>query len=96
MPTKKATTGKKTGGRKGGAKIDFGVGGVAALEADPPIVIQGGGSIDMDVPPRFKEKSTGPKGKKFKDDLGTLDSVVIDDAVTIKLKPTSKIVINYR
>jgi hypothetical protein len=92
MPTKKGTTGKKTGGQKGGAKIDF---GVAALEADPPIVIQGGGSIDMDVPPKFKEKSSSPSGKKFKNEFGDLDSVVIDDAVTIKLKPTSKIVINY-
>jgi hypothetical protein len=95
MPTKKATTGKKTGGRKGDAKIDSGVGGVAALEADPPIIIQGGGSIDLDVPSKFKEKSSGPNGKKFKNDLGNLESIVIDDAVTIKLKPTSKIVINY-
>jgi hypothetical protein len=95
MPTKKATTGKKTGPRKGGAKIDFGTGGDAALEADPPIVVQGGGSIDMDVPSKFKEKSSGPHGKKFKNEFGDLDSVVIDDAVTIKLKPTSKIVINY-
>lgn len=95
MPTKKAATGYQTGNKKSAAKINSSVGGAPALDADPPIIIQGGGSIYMDVPPKFKEKSSGPGGKKFKHDLGYLDSIVIDDTVTIKLNPTSKIVVNY-
>lgn len=65
-----------------------------SFDSDPPIVIQGGGSVDMDVPSKFKEKSSGSKGKRFKHDIGNLVSIVIDGKTT-PLNKNSRIEINY-
>lgn len=66
-----------------------------AAESDPPIIVQGGGSVDLDLPPKFKEKNHGPKGKKFKNDTGNLASIEIDGQ-SYSLTPTSRIVINFK
>lgn len=67
------------------------------LPVDPPIIVQGGGSIEMNLPPNFAAQQTGPGGgKHFKHNLGKLTTLVIDDPpTTVTLKPNSKITINY-
>jgi hypothetical protein len=71
----------------GGGDISF---------TDPPIIIQGGGSIDVDVPEKFKEKGSGKKGGKYKGETQNLVSVVIDGGAPITVKADSKIEINYK
>ncbi len=66
-----------------------------AAEGDRPIIVQGGGSVDVDVPPKFKEKSSGPNGKNFKSDTNNLASIQIDDGKPIPLNKNSKIIINF-
>ena len=83
-------------GSKGGAGLLPGPAPAPDADTEPPIIVQGGGSIDMNVPPRFRDHGTGSHGKKFKDAAGTLESVVIDDTTTIKLKPDSRIEIRYK
>ena len=68
---------------------------VLAAEGDKPIIVQGGGSVDLDVPSKFKEKSSGPNGKKFKSDTNNLASIQIDDGKPIPLNKNSKIIINF-
>ncbi|MDT7541229.1 MAG: hypothetical protein QOE33_1133 [Acidobacteriota bacterium] len=75
--------------------------------ADPPIIVDGGGSIAVDMPSKFKDKGVLPGGgKKFKNDLGDLSSMEITGAgsctvdpasgkITVTLKPTSRISISY-
>jgi hypothetical protein len=75
--------------------------------ADPPIIVDGGGSIVVDMPPKFKDKGSAPSGgKKFKHDLGDLASMEITGAgsctvdpasgkISVTLKPTSQISISY-
>lgn len=75
--------------------------------ADPPIIVDGGGSIAVDLPPKFKDEGSTPNGgKKYKHDLGNLTNMVITSPdnytvnptsgdITVKLKSTSKITVNY-
>jgi hypothetical protein len=63
---------------------------------DPPIVVQGGGSIDLDVPEKFKEKGSEKKGGKFKGETQNLVSVVIDGGEPIPVNTTSRIEIHYK
>ncbi|MDT7604113.1 MAG: hypothetical protein QOF61_2110 [Acidobacteriota bacterium] len=98
MPTRPYKTGKPPAGEQTAQskrKKSTGSGGAPLDDSDPPIIIQGGGSVDMFVPGKFKEKTSGPKGKGFKNDLGNLASIEIDGSITIALKSTSKIVIYY-
>ncbi len=64
-------------------------------DGDRPIIVQGGGSVDLDLPPKFKEKSSGPDGKKFKSDTNNLVSVQIDNGKPISVSKNSKITINF-
>ena len=66
-----------------------------AAEADRPIIVSGGGSVDLDLPSKFKERSSGPEGKKFKSDTNNLASVQIDGGKPIRLNRNSRIVINF-
>jgi hypothetical protein len=102
MPTRTDKTGKtytpQTASKSGAAKKTAMAAPPpppAPADSDPPIIVQGGGSIHLNLPPKFINSGDDPVGKKFKNALGNLDNVVIDDTITIKLKPTSKIVINY-
>ena len=63
--------------------------------SDPPIIIQGGGSVQITVPPKFKEHGTTVKGKDFKDDTGDLASIQINEDTPITLNKTDKITIYY-
>lgn len=72
-------------------------------EGDRPIIIQGGGSVDIFFSPNFKEEpsdSSGyeqagstPKDKKFKNLAVNLVEVQIDDGEPIALNKNSKITI---
>ncbi len=64
-------------------------------ESDPPIIIQGGGSVSITVPPKFKEHGNSPKGKEFKDDIGALVSIQINEDTPISLNSNDKITIKY-
>ena len=66
-----------------------------AAESDPPIIVQGGGSVDLDLPPKFKEQSSGPQGKKFKSDTNNLASIQIDNGTPIPVNRNSKITIYF-
>ena len=63
---------------------------IPAAESDPPIIIHGGGSVDIDVPANFYDTGTG---KKFKNDKVNLVSLQIDEEEPIALKKNSKITI---
>lgn len=76
-----------------------------AAEGDPPIIIQGGGSVNIVVPTSFTEETSGGSyqqaaretgGKDFKNGNVHLVSLQIDDGTPISLTPNSKITINYR
>lgn len=65
--------------------------------ADPPIIVQGGNSVDVDVPGKFKDKGPdGKGGKKYRNDEQHLDTLTIDNGTPIQLQPNSKIVITYK
>ena len=66
-----------------------------AAASDPPIIVQGGGSVNLDLPLKFKEQSSGAQGKKFKSDTNNLASLQIDDGTLIPLNRNSKITINF-
>jgi hypothetical protein len=72
-------------------------------EGDPPIIIQGGGSVNIIVPPNFTDLSgsgyqeaSGGKGKDFKNDKVNLISLQIDGNTPITLNKNSKITITYK
>ena len=73
-------------------------------ETDRPIIIQGGGSVDITVPENFNEQvgtnyaqaATGAKEKKFKNDRVNLVSLQIDEDTPITLNRNSKITITCR
>ncbi|MDQ1557369.1 MAG: hypothetical protein QOD32_429 [Pyrinomonadaceae bacterium] len=71
-------------------------------EGDRPIIIQGGGSVDISLSPNFKEEpgdskyeqaGVESKDKKFKNLAVNLVEVQIDDGEPITLKKNSKITI---
>ncbi|HEX8423546.1 MAG TPA: hypothetical protein VF634_09045, partial [Pyrinomonadaceae bacterium] len=66
----------------------------AATTSDPPIIIQGGGSVEVDVPAGFNAQLGG--GKKFKNDNVNLVSIQIDENTPITLNKNSKITITYK
>ncbi|MCA1567019.1 MAG: hypothetical protein LC803_15490 [Acidobacteria bacterium] len=72
-------------------------------EGDPPIIVQGGGSVSIIVPPNFSEQTIssylqtgGGHGKDFKNDGVHLISLQIDEDTPIPLNKNAKITINYK
>lgn len=65
-------------------------------DIDPPIIVQGGGSIEITVPDKFKEKGTTTTGKHFKGELVELVSVQINTNTPIALDKDDKITIIYK
>jgi hypothetical protein len=72
------------------------------VEGDRPIIIQGGGSVDIFVPSNFKEQPDdgkyqqaggAPKPKDFKNPAVNLVSLQIDEGTPIILNKNSKITI---
>jgi len=69
---------------------------------DPPIIIQGGGSVNIIVPPEFTEQagayeqSATAKGKDFKNGNVNLISLQIDEDTPIALNKNSRITITYK
>ncbi len=64
-------------------------------ESDPPIIVQGGGSIDVQVPDGFNQQPTG-NGKNFKNDKVNLVSLQIDEQTPIPLNKNARITIIYK
>ncbi len=65
-------------------------------EGDPPIIVQGGGSVSITVPPHFAEQPPSEKGKDFKNGNVSLISLQIDEGTPIALQKDSKITITYK
>ena len=73
-------------------------------EGDRPIIVQGGGSVNVFVPPTFSEQvdisyqqvAGEPKDKDFKNANANLVSLQIDDNEPIKLNRNSRITIIYK
>jgi hypothetical protein len=72
-------------------------------EGDPPIIVQGGGSVNIIVPPSFSEQTVssylqagGGNGKDFKNGNVHLISLQIDGGTPIPLNKNAKITINYK
>ncbi len=62
---------------------------------DPPIIVQGGNSVDVNVPDKFKEKGPGSRGgKKYRVDDRDLDYLTIDGK-RYDLNATSVVEIYY-
>jgi hypothetical protein len=66
------------------------------IPIDPPIIVQGGGSIEITVPNKFKEKGASEKGRHFKDDIVELVSVQINTNTPIALNAGDTITIIYK
>jgi hypothetical protein len=102
MPTKKTAKGKKPTAKKGSKKASKGSGtptgggGDSFDDADPPIIVSGGGSIILDRPDKFKDHGTFPNGKKYRIANGVLVSCQINTNTPIPLRPTDKITITWR
>ncbi|HEV2802491.1 MAG TPA: hypothetical protein VGW12_18615 [Pyrinomonadaceae bacterium] len=74
-----------------------------AAEGDPPIIIQGAGSVEITVPSTFNaetvsgyQEATGGNGKKFKNNNVHLISLQIDGNEPIPLNKNSTITITYK
>jgi hypothetical protein len=73
-------------------------------EGDPPIIVQGGSSVSITVPPNFTEQLDsayqqqmgGGNGKDFKNGNVHLISLQIDEGTPIPLDKNAKITINYK
>lgn len=63
-------------------------------ESDPPIIVHGSGSVDIDVPPGFDQQPG--TGKKFKNEKVHLVSLQINEDTPIALNKGDKITINYK
>jgi hypothetical protein len=61
--------------------------------SDPPILIQGGGSIEIDVPASFQEQGGA---KRFKNEQVNLVSLQINEDTPIQLNKGDKISITYK
>ena len=66
------------------------------IEGDPPIIIQGGSSVNVIIPPNFNEQAHTGKGKDFKNGNVNLISLQIDDNTPITLNRNSRITIIYK
>ena len=74
-----------------------------AEEGDRPIIIQGGGSVDITVPGNFTDQASigylqadGGKEKNFKNGNVHLVSLQIDEDTPIPLNKNARITINYK
>ena len=74
-----------------------------AEEGDRPIIVQGGGSVSIIVPPNFTEQAAsgyqqagGGNEKDFKNGNVNLVSLQIDEDTPIPLNRNSKITIIYK
>ena len=67
-----------------------------AEEGDRPIIVQGGGSVNIIVPPNFTDQAAGGKEKDFKNGNVNLVSLQIDEDDPIPLNRNSKITIIYK
>ncbi|HZH33129.1 MAG TPA: hypothetical protein VEY11_20345 [Pyrinomonadaceae bacterium] len=65
-------------------------------EGDRPIIIQGGGSVNVIVPPNFSEQGISLHGKDFKNGNVNLISLQIDQDTPITLNKNAKITITYK
>ena len=67
------------------------------MSADRPIIVQGGGSISVDLPEKFEEEGgTGKRGGKFRNRDQDIISITVDGKpVDVDLKKNSRIEINY-
>jgi hypothetical protein len=65
-------------------------------EGDRPIIIQGGGSVNVIVPPNFSEQGGNLHGKDFKNGNVNLISLQIDQDTPITLNKNAKITITYK
>ncbi len=61
--------------------------------SDPPIIVQGGGSVDVEVPDGFNQQGSG---KNFKNDKVNLVSLQIDEQTPIPLNKNARITILYK
>jgi hypothetical protein len=70
----------------------------AAAASDPPIIIQGGNSVEVDVPDGFTAElsSTSGNGKKFKNGNVHLYSLQINTNTPIQLNKGDRITITYK
>lgn len=66
----------------------------AAATSDPPIIVQGGGSVEVDVPTGFNAQAT--TGKKFKNDKVNLVSLQINEDTPIPLNKGDRITITCK
>lgn len=69
-----------------------------ATASDPPIIIQGGSSVEVDVPDTFTAILSSGSGnsKKFKNGNVHLESVQINTNTPITLNKGDKITITYK
>jgi hypothetical protein len=71
-----------------------------AAQSDPPIIIQGGGSVDIDVPTSFTQVPPASyvegSGKNFKNTKVNLVSLQINEDTPITLNKNDKIKITYK
>ena len=106
MPTKKTAAGKKPSAKKstkkGSKKASKGsvspIGGGTDLldDADPPIIVSGGGSIILDRPDKFVLHGPILHGMKYRIANGVLVSCQINTNTPIRLGPRDKITITWR
>jgi hypothetical protein len=87
--TKKPTKKPAKKGSKSGTTAGGGSGGGEALGPQEPIVISGGGSVQM----KMKYGQFKGKDGNWKNDLANLSSISIDGGPPIPLSPTSVITI---
>lgn len=76
------------------ALADSGGVGTETGPGDPPIIIQGGGSIHMRLPKKFEPDGEDPQERKFKNGTQDLISVTIGNT-KYDVAANEKIVIKY-
>jgi hypothetical protein len=64
-----------------------------AAVSDPPIIVHGGGSVDVDVPDSFTAQGNG---KNFKNANVNLVSLQINEDTPIPLNKGDRITITYK
>ena len=69
-----------------------------AAESDPPIIIQGGNSVDVDIPDSFTASLGSPSGngKNFHNGNVHLESLQINEDTPITLNKGDRIRITYK
>lgn len=69
-----------------------------AAASDPPIIIQGGSSVEIDVPDTFTATLSSGSGnsKKFKNGNVHLESLQINSNTPITLNKGDRITITYK